>query len=277
MDGKIKKAFDSIISAQELNESTLSYVMAESSAKRRSHTVLTKRLVFAAAAIFAFIVIFGLNIYSRETAYISLDINPSIAFSINDYGLVINASAYNSEAAAIIDGLQIKNKPYREAVDMVLHSQKMQLYLNDYTNMWVAVQANDPDKEAEIEQTVQSAIDTTLQKHHSDISVEYCEITEETRIAAEAQGVSASKYQAISELQELDPTATVEHYRHNSIHEINKVIESHHAGKKGSHGANGGGQESGDVPSVNEQNVTDKGGGQSHGAGNEHRSGKGHE
>jgi hypothetical protein len=228
VDSGIRAAFDSIVAEPALRDAALAYALANGGQKRKPARTLLRRLSLAAAAICAVLAFAGLNLYHRETAYISMDVNPSLALSINDYGRVIRVSAYNREAERIADGLPLKNMDYREAVDMLLHSEALRPYLANYPDMWVAVQANDPRKEAAMEQAVQDAVADTVRRHHANISVAYCSVSEQTRADAEAHGVSAAKYQAIIELQELDPAAMVEHYRHNSIHEINQAIESHH-------------------------------------------------
>ncbi len=259
VDDKIKNTFESIKAEPELKASALSYILTAEKQKKTRRNPIVKGFGIAAASIFAVLIVAGFNIYYRETAYISIDINPSIALSINDYGRVFSVATYNEEAEQIVKEVPLRNKTYEEAVDLLMNSDGMQPYFIANSDMWVGVQANDTQAGVVIEETLQAAIADTMLRHHPNVSVEYCNVSEQMRIDAETEGLSATKYAAIKELQDLDSAATVEHYKHSSMHEINQKIADHHAectqphgngkghGKENDHeeGAQGNGEKNG--------------------------------
>ncbi|HHT45850.1 MAG TPA: hypothetical protein GX004_00970 [Firmicutes bacterium] len=87
---------------------------------------------FAAAAlslVFAFCLAFYSALY-RPEAYLALDINPSIYFSLNGEGQVIKADPLNEEAHEILKGLQLQGQNIREALTLILDGAYAGNYLS---------------------------------------------------------------------------------------------------------------------------------------------------
>ena len=233
MENKIREAFGSIVAEQKLIDDTYCNVLAGTKAERRISRRTVRRFAFAAASVaMVLFVVVGINLYASETAYISIDVNPSISLSVNRYGKVIEAVSYNEEGSKVVGNLKVKNKDYAEAVQIIMDSPQMEPYLTDAQTMWVTVQANDSLQKQKVEDAVQNVIDVVLKQHHTGTHVEYSTVDEQTRIEAESNGVTASKYTAILELKQYDPRVSVEQYKHHSMHYINTEIEAHHGGAK---------------------------------------------
>lgn len=89
-------------------------------------------LAFAAAAI---ILVFAccLAFYSasyRPKAYLALDINPSLYFSLNGEGRIIKAEPLNEDAQEILKGLRLQGKSIREALTLILDGAYAGNYLS---------------------------------------------------------------------------------------------------------------------------------------------------
>ncbi len=224
---KFKATFDSITAEENLMAKTYENVLNKR--KRQSKSKLYKGFALAAACFAVLLFITLTNGYSKETLYISLDINPSISLSVNSLDKVISANYYNDEGRQLLESVSVKNKDYNEAVKLIMDSPKMQPYLAKSSQMWVAVQSADNNKQTAVTQSLQAIVDTTLKAHHADAKVEYYCVDEETKTNAGSSGVSAYKYTAIQTLKELNPNVSVEEYKHHSIPEITKEIASHHA------------------------------------------------
>lgn len=88
---------------------------------------------FAAAAV---ILVFAccLALYSalyRPEAYLALDINPSLYFSLNEEGRVIKAEPLNEDAEEILKGLRLQGKNIREVLTLILDGAYAGDYLSD--------------------------------------------------------------------------------------------------------------------------------------------------
>lgn len=227
MDKRIKEAFETITADDALKERTYEYVMQQAG-KGKKFSRLTRALSVAAAAAVALMFALGIYSYGKETAYISIDINPSIALAVNSFDRVISANAYNDEGKKITESLDLKGKPYADAVKMIMDSPEMTPYLDKNQNMWVAVQTDNPANTVTIEHFVQKAIDTAIKQRHCNTNVEYSCVDEQTRIGAEQNGMTATKYTAILELQSYDNSVSLDEYRHHSMVDINSQIATHH-------------------------------------------------
>lgn len=224
---RLKSAFGSVHAPDEAKQKALYAVNAH-----RKNTVrrrISSAVQITCACVTAVLVIVCLNIYGSETAYISLDVNPSISMAINDYGRVITATAYGAESQRVLDSIRVDGKPYLEAVETVITASDMEPYLQSDRTVWIAVQAKNPLKEAEMEQTVEAAVQSALASSHPDMDIAHHAVSEEVRVTAEDAGVTATRYIAISELQAVDPSASIDSYRHTAIWEIHEQTASHHA------------------------------------------------
>ncbi len=66
----------------------------------------------------------------RPKAYLALDINPSLYFSLNGEGEVIKAEPLNEDAQEILKGLQLQGKNIREALTLILDGAYAGNYLS---------------------------------------------------------------------------------------------------------------------------------------------------
>ena len=237
MHERLKSAFGSVHAPDEAKQKALYAVES-----RRKNTVrrrIAAGLQIASACVAAVLALVCFNIYGSETAYVSLDINPSMSLAINDFDRVIEATAYGPEAERLLQTVHVDGLPYAKAVEQVMGTSDMAPYLSPDRTVWIAVQAGNPAKEAEMEQAVQAAVEAALSEHHADMAIAGHAVTEEVRVTAEDAGVTATRYIAIVELQEVDPSASIDSYRHSSISEIQDETASHHAADNVPDGAEG--------------------------------------
>lgn len=89
-------------------------------------------LPFAAAAVilvFACCLVFYSVLY-RPAAYLALDINPSLYFSLNGEGQVLKAEPLNEDAQEILKDLRLQGKNIREALTLILDGAYAGNYLS---------------------------------------------------------------------------------------------------------------------------------------------------
>lgn len=267
MENKIKKAFGSIAAEPGLIHTAYANVVSELKNEKRRKRRFAQGLSLVAASVAVLLFVVGIGLYNNETTYISIDVNPSISLSVNRFDKVIGATPYNEQGRALVESVDVRDKDYAEAVQVIIDSPQMQPYLAAAPAMWVTVQANDDSKEEAVERSVQSVVDTALAQHHAGTYVEYSCVDEQTRAEAERNGLSAAKYTAILELQQYDPDVLVEEYKHHSMHDINNEIASHHGnGGAQGHGGRGDGEGPGSqVPVTPTQPATQEDGQSHHG------------
>lgn len=226
MSDRIRKAFADVHAPGELVKATRESLRGQSgrSRHRKGRAVLRAAAVCAAAA-----VCFVLGVmYGHEAAYVSLDINPSMSISVNRFGRVIGTNAYNTASEEILRSVQVGNKNYAAAVSDLLDAREMQPYLDANSDLWIAVQAEDREFARTITEAVDAAALQVVETHHPGVRVQMETVTEEVRTRAEAAGLSAARYLALSELQAAAPETELSDFAGASIQEIHDAAEAHH-------------------------------------------------
>lgn len=86
--------------------------MKENTARRKGRF----GAMVAAAALFAMLIGAGTWAYTTPYYHVSLDVNPSVLMEVNMFERVIGMEAVNEEAAAVLEGLDLKNKGIEDAI-----------------------------------------------------------------------------------------------------------------------------------------------------------------
>lgn len=219
MSNRIHEAFDSVHASQQLKARTLQAVTARMYPVPRRRRASSFRL---AAALCCLVLIFsgagGALAWFTPVAAISLDINPSLELSINRFDRVVSVTCYNQDAQALIDGLNLNYQPYDQAVTTLMESEAMSDYRDGTGELSVTVVCSDPEKTQELE----SAVTACAGNGWGRVSCHTA--TQEQLQEAHDCGLSFGKYQALLELQALDPSITAEDIEHMSMYEIRQLI-----------------------------------------------------
>lgn len=145
------------------------------------------------------------NITSRVYAYIALDINPSIEFSIDRNSNVISLIPLNSDAKKVAKHADVKGKHISEAVLYILSDLKDTGYINPETPNIVLLSASsavEPGKsEAEtakntndFKETIK-AVKNSIESHQTlNFTVEVICVTPELRKASSEHHMSMGRY-----------------------------------------------------------------------------------
>lgn len=238
MKNRLHDAFDSIRANDRLVQNTLSFLQEKTRPKR---IVSIRRAVLALAciAVLVFAGVFSSNQYHDKAAYLDIDANPSIELTLNRFGRVIAVDAYNDEGAALLAAVSVKNKPCKDALEILIDEMVRQGYIEDSGLFSVTVQS-DADQN-ELLSEVESYVDEALNTNDKSVDRQVYAVDEETKTQSHDLHLSPAKYLAITELQELDPAVTVEDCRNHTLSEIHHQIDQ----CKAAHGS-GNGDESGD-------------------------------
>ena len=91
---------------------------------KRITAAITAAAAVAAAACLVLIALAsgGGYVFFTPTAYISIDINPSLELGINRFDRIVSVEGYNAEAEELLDELDIRFLPYQEGIQELLES-----------------------------------------------------------------------------------------------------------------------------------------------------------
>lgn len=250
MTGNLKTAFDGIRAEDKLKANTLLYLQSEM--RKRDTTRARNPVRRFAAALAAVAVIFlsgtfTYNIYFTPSAYVDVDVNPSVELTLNRFDRVIGAHAYNEDGDGILSGLSLKHKSYEDALIVLIEAINEKGYIQNDGLVSVTLQTNNENKESELLAAIQTGVTNYMAGHHNTAQIDIFTVSADTWSDAHELNISPAKYLVIQELIEVDPTATVESCRDHSINEIRRMTQTHES----NHHSNG---------SVNNNNETTSGG-----------------
>lgn len=261
-DNRIRNAFKSIEARQELKSSTLDFLQnarqthsqtlptaqghqnaPARTARLFSHFLLHPSLKLVLGTVCVLFMLFlGAGSYAMlyvPVSYVSIDVNPSIELSLNRLDRVICATAYNADGQSILERISVDGKYYTDAIDLIMDSPGMEVYLVENAMPTFTVAAGS----SRMEQLLQGVQNTHGCSGHggSSYAADIHTLTE-----AHAHGLSFGKYAVYQILSHYDANVTIQDCQHMSMGEIHDRIaehghdiERHHNGESGLNGNTG--------------------------------------
>lgn len=222
MDNKIKNALGSVHAEDTLKQNTKVFLKEKLYQEKKSFTnkqhIQSKKLVSVAACLAVFLM-GGFLMYFQPVSAISIDINPSIELSINRFDKVISVKGYNEDGIWLAERINVHFMDYNEAVDTILKDKIVEGYLQREEQMEVTVMGNNDIKSQEMLIRINGCVE---EHQHKNIHC-YTGNRERAKEAHE-HGLSFGKYQKFLNLQELNPSITVEDVKGLTMHEMNQWI-----------------------------------------------------
>ncbi|MEG2074609.1 MAG: hypothetical protein RRY54_07560, partial [Angelakisella sp.] len=162
--------------------------------------------------------IIGYNFYQTPVSYISIDVNPSLELALNRLDRVINVTAYNDDGAQILQNLNLINKPYTQAVELLLADKPFENYLSGDSLLSFTVVSKMEEKLLLGIQQCSGYAENRATCHGAN-----AELIDE----AHSKGLSFGKYQAYLALAEYDKSITPEDCRQLSMRQIRDRINQY--------------------------------------------------
>lgn len=245
------EAYDELAAAQAAEKPELHVVSSsEAAPSRASRKVRRARLMSALAACLvlglAVIGIFRIGTApvgsgdsavpvavlpdTAVTAFVDIDINPSIELQLNDSNQVVAVEGVNEDGRSVLAGLALEGLSYEEALSALTSSEALAPYLNDDAFVQVSVASDNPGQE-------RALMDASEQRLASLPCRGSCDaVSLELREEAHAHGMGCGKYAAALELSELDPDVTIEDCHDMSMRELRDRIAACHGAQSATHG-----------------------------------------
>lgn len=159
--------------------------------------------------------IWTMNISKTAVAYVGVDINPSIEISINRFGHVIEAMAYNNDGEMVIGQLDLSKKSVEEAVRMLVMEAISQGYVweDGTTVILVTAETDDEALIEEIQSAAGAAVQYALDASAMTATVYMEKMSLSFRASAEDLDVSPAKYNMMNQLLGGADEADIETYQ----------------------------------------------------------------
>lgn len=158
------------------------------------------------------------------TAFVDIDINPSIELQVNASDQVVAVDGVNDDGRAVIMGLGLEGMSYADALATLVQSAALAPYLGDDAYVQVSVASDNQQQEQALMDASERQLAALPCRGSCDaVSLELHE-------EAHAHGMGCGRYIAAVELSTLDPDITVEDCHDMSMREIRNRIDACHNG-----------------------------------------------
>lgn len=206
-------------------------IMIKESRKTGSKLIMGAASMVAAAAICTI----GAFAYYTPTDYVSLDVNPSVEYSINRFDRILDVKAVNDDGAELLIGLNLKYKTIEAAVKETIDKLMIDGYLVDDPNGGVVITtSNDELEKAEqLAAELKKGIQTYLSRKGVAAEVDAEAVEMERVLEARELGVTPGKLNLVDQLQEsTDGEINKAMWLTMPVKEINKAIKENRKQEK---------------------------------------------
>lgn len=192
-----------------------------------------KLIAFAASAAAMVVLGSGTWAYASPYSYVSLDVNPSIEFTVNRFDRVLEAKAMNEDGEEILKAVylnDLKNKTINNALTAAIEQISQTGYFenNTETGLVIAASAKNDKKAEALAQELHETVDTGLAKKGQEVEVEAFSVGFDQVEKAKELGVTPGKLNLVEDLQAsaADPeTIDVKEWLSKPVKEIMKATE----------------------------------------------------
>ncbi len=239
------------------------------SRKSGGFRLLGVKIAVAACFILSAIGIGGFAV-ATPTAYVGIDVNPSIELGINRFDHVVETHAYNDDGQAVLDQAQVNGMPYADALAAIQTAMADQGYLSSDAVVEVNVVCDADDRYDAIESTCLSCFNGSGGGAHCSRA------SADEHHEASSCGMGMGKYRAYQALVEAGVDITAEEASDMTMRELYDLAQQNGVdvtwGCGSGHGYGGG---SGCADDADDASAVSAGSGNGHGAGAEGGSGGG--
>lgn len=182
-----------------------------------------RRAVALAACLLLVLAVFGAyGVYRTPSAYVDIDVNPSIELTVNPLGIVIAADSLNDDGRAVLDAVGLVHRPYANAINALMSSAAFNSYIGGEGFVDISVISESDRLGDELVAQSDAALASTACSHR-------CQRADAAlRSEAAAAGMGVGRYRAARELIELDPSYTLEDCSSMTMRQLRDRIDACH-------------------------------------------------
>lgn len=220
--------FDGIHASDEIKQKTLHNVIKQKNRKKKTGTAAA----LAFSALCFLILLFQpwkLMEGSPEAApspapavysYVTLDINPSMEWKLDEQQKVVSITAYNRDADNILKELKLEGKQLDSALELLLNNEKFSSYMKKGF-LEVSVYSENSSVSLELEQQINRYLEQSMPQNQFHCS----HLDEETHHEAQQHHMSAGKYRVIDEILLHDTAKSIEELQKLSMKQLYAILE----------------------------------------------------
>lgn len=179
---------------------------------------------------------------AQVSAYVALDINPSLELSIDEHKDVLQVTPLNEDAEQLLTKLNLKGKPVAKAINAVaLEAAKQGFIKPDGDILVTASDAGTTEINlSDLEKELMTSVETSLKQSGIAGHVGGVLVTQKDREAAQALGLSPGKYALYRQAQASDIEISVDDLKKQSVtnltiqhgQDVKEIVAGMDGGKK---------------------------------------------
>lgn len=243
-------------------------IVAESintKAVRRNSIWLRMCAAAACAACVLGIAGVGAYAYYTPTSYVSLDVNPSIEYSLNAFDRVLTVIGVNDDGNDILEDIgltKLKNKAIDKAIRETINAIAKQGYFPEDSEggVVIAVSEKQAEKAEKLSEKLKQTVEEAVGEEELDVEVESVAVGEARVQEARSLGVTPGKLNLVEKLQASAQNADdidIEEWLNKSVKDIMKQTKANKALSKGKESDTS--EDSNDSSGADEDKVLDSG------------------
>lgn len=158
----------------------------------------------------------------RVSAYIAIDINPSLELAVDNEREVLQATPLNPDGEKLIVNLKLKGKPVETAVNELATEAAKQGYLKpDGEFLVTATRTGESKLDVDVlEHDILSSVQTALKQSGIPTSVGGVVVSESVREEAKSLGLSPGKYALYLQAKAREIPITIDDLKRESVSDI---------------------------------------------------------
>ena len=169
----------------------------------------------------------------------SLDVNPSITYTVNRFDTVLQAEGMNEDGKKVLSNMELKGKKISEALRETLDEIGNEGYLSNGEpgGVVITTYSENEGKSAELQDSLESGAQDELNDDGIDADVEVVGVGRERVLEARSLGVTPGKLNLVEKLQESsdDPDSIIlEEWLDRPVKDIMKQIKENRKNDKAS-------------------------------------------
>ncbi len=157
----------------------------------------------------------------KAYAYVQLDINPGVEFTINRYDRIIDVRALNSDGQKVLEGFELNGKNLEEGIRyFTSKSYEMGYVSEENKNHIIVTTVMEGEENPSLEKTVEEAVNQVVDEKNIPAQVNVLNATKEIRAEAEKSGISSGKLLLLLEANSEGMDIDIEDMKSLSISEV---------------------------------------------------------
>lgn len=137
--------------------------------------------------------------YALPYTHVTMDMNPSVEYTLNIFDRVIAAEGLDEEGMALLEGLDFRNLTIDEAAAALVEELEADGYFQDEAEdeLLIAVESQGEDRQLQVATRLQEMLEQKIQNRGLEMAIMAVTMNQEQRQEALGMGLSMGQYYAI--------------------------------------------------------------------------------